>query len=555
MWMTFKVDLSEVNTLASKIETTSHVLENDLHNVMQQLDELIGLDSFQGDTASHAKKYFENVHQTAIQSIQFIAHELATNMKTHIETFKRDVDSNDHARIEYAYLQEIKENVQLSHTQVGDSVQNISQSLESISDIIDVEPPQMADLETSKSRLDQTIDQLCNDVELFTAKGSEHDEEMKEMLHQVETLMTEAQSQNGEARFTITETSSMNQSLSFLTEANLILENRQADRGKNVIAETPRELLGNFSETRNASMKQVKYAKKPNTIVELSQVIVDVVKGTASAVYHLGEDFVLGIVQIARDLPGTLEALANMISRPIETAKYIGKAINDSFIRDVIHGDAESRSHWFTYAIGSIFGFKGLDKAGKAGVQAAKRGAQKAGQKLDELLPYHPKHQLAVDGPVPYNVYDGVHLRDQLMVKAENVSSKGPKTRLPRTNGKWNGEPGNGVWYSDKAEVQSITTGKGVEFINGRPNFTPWSKGSIKFKKGMLDGTKNDFNLVYEKIMQLKGFKSQNQAKYWLKEKGLTPHHKSSIEIELIPTDLHDNIPHIGSASDLRSGI
>src|SRR5699024_5505124 len=93
------------------------------------------------------------------------------------------------------------------------------------------------------------------------------------------------------------------------------------------------------------------------------------------------------------------------------------------FIRDVIHGDTESRAHWFTYAIGSVFGFKGLDKAGKVSVQAAKQGAQKAGQKLDELLPYHPKHQLAMDGPVPYNVYDGINLRDQLMVKVENVTS------------------------------------------------------------------------------------------------------------------------------------
>src|SRR5699024_8855989 len=232
-------------------------------------------------------------------------HELATNMKTHIETFKQDVDSNDHARIEYAYLQEIKENVQSSHTQVGESVQNISQSLESISDIIDLEPPQMTDLETSKSKLDQTIDQLCNDVELFTAKGSEHDEEMKEMLHQVETLMTEAQSQNGEGRFAITETSSMNQSLSFLTEANLILENRQADRRKNVIAETQQESFGKLSEAMEISTKQATYARKPNSIVELSQVIVDVIKGTTSAIYHLGEDFVLGIVQIVEDLPGT----------------------------------------------------------------------------------------------------------------------------------------------------------------------------------------------------------------------------------------------------------
>ncbi len=45
------------------------------------------------------------------------------------------------------------------------------------------------------------------------------------MLYQVETLMTEAQSQTGEGLIT-TESSSMLQSLSFLNDANMILDNR-----------------------------------------------------------------------------------------------------------------------------------------------------------------------------------------------------------------------------------------------------------------------------------------------------------------------------------------
>ncbi|EOP60622.1 hypothetical protein IKQ_05874, partial [Bacillus cereus VDM053] len=48
-----------------------------------------------------------------------------------------------------------------------------------------------------------------------------------------------------------------------------------------------------------------------------------------------------------------------------------------------------------------------------------------------------------------------------------------PRTRLPRNDGHWKGEPGNGKWYSDKTKVKSITNGEGVEFIDGRPNFTP----------------------------------------------------------------------------------
>lgn len=40
-----------------------------------------------------------------------------------------------------------------------------------------------------------------------------------------------------------------------------------------------------------------------------------------------------------------------------------------------------------------------------------------------------------------------------------------------------------------------------------------------------------------------------------VEEKGLTPHHLDNNTIQLIPTDLHKNIPHIGSASDLRGGL
>ncbi len=549
--MTFKVDLSEVNSMADKIKATSNVLEKDLHNVTRQLDELIALDSFQGDTATHAKKYFESVHQTAIHSIQLIAHQLASNIEMHIDTFNEDVDTSVTAKIEYNYLQDVKENIQTHHEDIEDSVQNVAHTIDEISDIITIDHPPLSDIQTSKDNADQTVDQLTNNVELFTEKGTDQDAEMKEMLHHLETLIAEASTNTGESNFSNVQPSSIAEPISFLDEANQLLEYQQAEERKEVLVEKSQETFGKMSDMMETSTLNVKYEKKPSTIVDFSQSLLEGFKGGGKAIYQLIEE----AIQMIVDFPATFKALQSMIAHPIDTAKYIGHAITDSFNRDVINGDAESRGKWFTYAVVSVIGFKGVSKVGKLGTEAAKKGAEKTVQRLDELLPYHPKHQLAIDGPVPYNVYDGVNLRNQLMVKVENVSSKGPKTRLPRTNGKWNGEPGNGVWYSDKAEVQSITTGKGVEFIDGRPNFTPWSKGSIKFKKGMLDGTKNDFNLVYEKIMQLKGFKSQNQAKYWLKEKGLTPHHKSSTEIELIPTDLHSNIPHIGSASDLRSGI
>ncbi|MFT0800949.1 HNH endonuclease [Bacillus swezeyi] len=119
----------------------------------------------------------------------------------------------------------------------------------------------------------------------------------------------------------------------------------------------------------------------------------------------------------------------------------------------------------------------------------------------------------------------------------------------------WDGTPGNGKWYSDKPEVNTITKGKPVAFKDGRPDFTPWKVGKdIKFESGELKGTNADFEKVYERIMEDKNLKSLNQAKIWLRKEKLTPHHLDGTTIQLIPTDLHKNVPHIGSAPDLRGG-
>ena len=123
---------------------------------------------------------------------------------------------------------------------------------------------------------------------------------------------------------------------------------------------------------------------------------------------------------------------------------------------------------------------------------------------------------------------------------------------MPKTNGYWKGERGNGLWYSDNPAVFNVTKGKGVEFIDGRPNFSSWSKANIVFKPGVLDGTDNDFSKVYKQIQSDYNLPSRSAAERLLKELGLTPHHKSTTIIELIPTELHCNILHIGTASDLR---
>jgi hypothetical protein len=61
----------------------------------------------------------------------------------------------------------------------------------------------------------------------------------------------------------------------------------------------------------------------------------------------------------------TIKGIFNAVLHPVETVKGAWKLVSESFKRDVIHGDASSRAEWFGYVVASLFGAKGVDKAGK----------------------------------------------------------------------------------------------------------------------------------------------------------------------------------------------
>jgi len=128
---------------------------------------------------------------------------------------------------------------------------------------------------------------------------------------------------------------------------------------------------------------------------------------------------------------------------------------------------------------------------------------------------------------------------------------------LPRENGRWSGTPGNSRWFSNNPDAISVTNGRGVLYRNNRPVFSPFRHSVLRFRSGVLDGSRADTEVILRRIMQDRGFSSMNQARNWLRQNGLTPHHRDSITIELVPTRLHQrsSTPHIGSAADLRAGI
>ncbi|WP_395096825.1 T7SS effector LXG polymorphic toxin [Bacillus amyloliquefaciens] len=193
----------------------------------------------------------------------------------------------------------------------------------------------------------------------------------------------------------------------------------------------------NLEPSQQQYVIQLEQAKQ---LEEAGEVTWDILKGAGVGLYDVGKDTVTGLWDFITDPGETLSALENAVLHPVKTYDAVSAAIEESYQKDMVNGDAYSRSRWVTYAIGSaavaVVGTKGAGAVNKA--DAAGKVINKAGQagkkikdvKLPELLPYNSKYDLALSGDVPYNVVDSQNLKNELLTNAKKIPDG---TRKPFT--------------------------------------------------------------------------------------------------------------------------
>ena len=174
------------------------------------------------------------------------------------------------------------------------------------------------------------------------------------------------------------------------------------------------------------------------------------VKGSAVAGYDLAKDFVDGGIQLGWNIGWTIDHLHKDPQVVLDTVlgyDYKGAFMSmvdtlaEKWDEKVVHGDAYSRAHYFTYMIGSLWGLKSgkssvstgskdLAKAGKAAVNKAK----KAGKTIKQSIKppnnrYTPALQgILQDAPNSINVKNTPLIRELVEDKKKSVlfnSNKG----------------------------------------------------------------------------------------------------------------------------------
>jgi hypothetical protein len=137
-----------------------------------------------------------------------------------------------------------------------------------------------------------------------------------------------------------------------------------------------------------------------------------------------------------------------------------------------------------------------------------------------------------------------------------------PSYCIPRTGGKWDGEPADSVWKPDldtkptKYNPNDLTWGEilakygidGIPFVDGEPDFSKVSKGTVEIDD-FSENRDDNFDAADEALAKERGC-TKEEVKAWRKEHGYNWHERSDMKtLDKVPGEVHLNVPHDGGIS------
>src|SRR5699024_8082123 len=130
-------------------------------------------------------------------------------------------DSSDSAVIESNYLQDVKEDINEIYEDLEKQDEIFHDTIEDVADITSATSPDFSEVNEWKKKSVEKIKELDEDLVSFTSTDDETD--VKEIMNKIETVMNNAKTSEGKARFADFKGASDNSELKKLMEYN---ENR-----------------------------------------------------------------------------------------------------------------------------------------------------------------------------------------------------------------------------------------------------------------------------------------------------------------------------------------
>lgn len=292
-----------------------------------------------------------------------------------------------------------------------------------------------------------------------------------------------------------------------------------------------------------------------------------------------------------------------------ETIPAMWNTLSDSFIRDVINGDAESIARWGTYAFmqvaggGVLSGAKGVSRLGKVTTLAKNPNISKITQSISYTTSnlqitdrfafagesiVQPRfdnnffrqtdkkissYQFARGksgsvnlGDIEYKIEDLLKMNPKDITDGSSVKPKYSTLEerikiVPKNHGTWEDKVGESKFVSKKDKVNQYldeANTDGVFYKSSMPDFSPFVKAEVEIDMtNIRDGKLGNFGKADEALAkQLSTAEvtiTKTDIKKWRMQNRYTWHELNDCKtIQLVPTDINNIFKHLGGVGEIN---
>ncbi|KAA6461338.1 MULTISPECIES: AHH domain-containing protein [Bacillus cereus group] len=326
--MSLNMYLGEVQNQTQSMNTVCVATIQAMEQAIQSIDTFATDTVLQGQTYSSAKIFFVQTFRPLAQGIIYLCEELIRQNDAFPSDFQSQVASTD------VIEQEIREQIQEINRMIS-SIESIS-----IATVLPGIDAMVIVLVEMRKKLQEKLEHLYE----FNYTSSSNYNTALQLVASITAGLAEVQSGKGFSPVSGTfSTQGLNMDWTISIQGIADERKRQVD---NLLKE--------------GSMEEGAVCKKPPEKSTSEKIIDGISEGTGQAV----EDTIDGVVALGKW--ETWENMGYAVTHLNETLPAMWNTLSDSFINDVINGDAESRAKWGSYAFTQIglglIGDKGISK-------------------------------------------------------------------------------------------------------------------------------------------------------------------------------------------------
>ncbi|MGN7179179.1 T7SS effector LXG polymorphic toxin [Cytobacillus sp. SAFR-174] len=396
----------EADSLLAGIDETSNqlsILKDQISQVQVSIQELVSLEeAFKGQGSQAIHAFYQDCHQPFLQFLESWIDEYQSYLKSFIGSLQ-DIEPSPSGFIRQEFLEhELKQGLKNTLQITADLTEEANGIMKSVSDIVAL--PRLEDgrfIQATKSAEDssrETVEKLEDFDHWETAAL---DPLLQDLSHMNQYILKIAgMFQSGSLSLAQYQPKSLN-----WKDFHEEISNPNPESGQSILQDIAEGAIKGASKAVGDTWDGLK------STYELGRTIM----GPFSPLF-LGSELLFNRDQLLENQRKHQEFYLDIINDPIgkvsqalDMPKYIWSAVSSAWERDVVNGDAKSRTAFFTYGLTSlgisILGDKGIGKAG-----AVAKTVRQAGKGEKALPIFMPVQTPAVAGggmargPVPYNI-------------------------------------------------------------------------------------------------------------------------------------------------------